>query len=68
MLNNAFEDADAFRKMLDKVATRSEIERMVMAQRVINPEIQAWNAEIERKRAEKKARKAQHTKALDGLR
>ena len=66
MLNRAIGDADAFTKMLQKVQ-RSDTERM-QAMRAIDPEIVAWNAEVDRKRAEKKARKAQHTKALDGLR
>ena len=34
----------------------------------VNAEVQAWNAEVDRRRAEKKARKAQHTKALHALR
>ena len=66
MLNRAIGDADAFTKILQKVQ-RSDTERM-QAVRAIDPEVAVWNAEVERKRAEKKARKAQHTKALDGLR
>jgi len=66
MLNRAIGDADAFTKMLQKVQ-RSETER-IQEVRALDPEVAAWNAEVERKRAEKKARKAQHTKALNGLR
>lgn len=66
MLNRAIGDADAFTKMLQKVQ-RSDTERM-QAVRALDPEVQEWNAEVDRKRAEKKARKAQHVKALDGLR
>jgi len=66
MLNRAIGDADAFTKMLQKVQ-RSDTER-IQELRALDPEMAAWNAEVERKRAEKKARKAQHTKALEGLR
>ena len=66
MLNRAIGDADAFTKMLQKVQ-RIDTERM-QAVRATDPEVAAWNAEVERKRAERKARKTQHTKALDGLR
>ena len=66
MLNRAIDDADAFTKMLQKVQ-RSDTER-IQELRALDPEMAAWNAEVERKRAEKKARKAQHTKALEGLR
>jgi len=66
MLNRAIGDADAFTKMLQKVQ-RSDTER-IQELRALDPEVAAWNAEVERKRAEKKARKAQHTKALNGLR
>ena len=66
MLNRAIGDADAFTKMLQKMQ-RSDTERM-QAVRALDPEVEAWNADVERKRAEKKARKAQHTKALDVLR
>lgn len=66
MLNRAIDDADAFTKMLQKVQ-RSDTER-IQELRALDPEVAAWNAEVERKRAEKKARKAQHTKALEGLR
>jgi hypothetical protein len=57
-INTAFEDADAFRKMLDKVQ-RTDTERAQFVQRAISPEVQQWNAEVDRKRAEKKARKTQ---------
>ena len=67
MLNRAIGDADAFTKMLQKVQ-RSDTERMKAVQRMLDPEVAAWNAEVERKRAEKKARKAQHTKALESVR
>ena len=66
MLNRAIDDADAVTKMLQKVQ-RSDTER-IQELRALDPEVAAWNAEVERKRAEKKARKAQHTKALEGLR
>lgn len=66
MLNRAIGDADAFTKMLQKVQ-RNDTER-IQEVRALDPEAAAWNAEVERKRAEKKARKAQHTKALNGLR
>ena len=66
MLNRAIGDADAFTKMLQKVQ-RIDTERM-QAVRATDPEVAAWNAEVERKRAERKARKTQYTKALDGLR
>ena len=66
MLNRAIGDADAFTKMLQKVQ-RSDTER-IQELRALDPEVAAWNAKVERKRAEKKARKAQHTKALNGLR
>ena len=66
MLNRAIGDVDAFTKMLQKVQ-RSDTERM-QAARALDPGVEAWNADVERKRAEKKARKTQHTKALDGLR
>lgn len=66
MLNRAIGDADAFTKMLEKV---SRTNGQVVTRGVpVSREVEAWNAEVERKRAEKKARKAQHTKALDGLR
>ena len=67
MLNRAIGDADAFTKMLEKVQ-RTDTERAQMVQRMLSPEVANWNAEVERKRAEKKARKAQHTKALEGMR
>ena len=66
MFNQAIEDAAAFKDLLTKIQ-RSDTERM-QAVCVIDPEREAWNKEVERKRAQKKARKAQHTKALDGLR
>lgn len=66
ILNRATEDADAFTKMMEK-AQRSEVQR-VQAVRALEQEVAEWNALVERRRAEKKARKAQLTKALDGLR
>ncbi len=69
MLNRATEDAAAFQDLLRKVQ-QSDTERMQAVARITaaSPEVLAWNAEVDRKRVEKKARKAQHTKALDGLR
>jgi transketolase len=67
MLNRAIGDADAFSKMLQKVQ-RTDTERAQQVQRMLAPEVANWNAEVERKRAEKKARKAQHTKAINDLR
>ena len=67
MLNRAIGDADVFAKMLQKVQ-RIEDYQIQLIQALMTPEVTAWNAEVDRKHAEKKARKAQHTKALDGLR
>ena len=61
MLNRAIGDADAFTKMLQKVQS-SDTDRAQAVQSVLDPEVVAWNAEVDRKRAEKKARKAQRTK------
>lgn len=52
MLNRATEDAAAFRGMLDKV-TRVPVQPVSRA----SPEVIAWNAEVDRKRAAKKAGK-----------
>lgn len=66
MLNRATEDAAAFKDLLRKVQ-QSDTER-IRAVTPATPEVLAWNAEVERKLAEKKARKAQLTKALESLR
>ena len=66
MLNRAIGDADVFKKMLQKVQRTDT--QLMQAARPSDPEVAAWNAEVERKRAEKKARKQQHTKAINGLR
>lgn len=66
MLNRAIEDASAFKDMMRKVA-HGEAEA-IKAVSQATPEVVAWNAEVDRKRAEKKARKAQHMKALNDLR
>lgn len=66
-LNNAIEGAAAFRDLMRKVES-SETAVRIQAQRAVDPEAAAWNAEVDRKRVEKKARKAQHVGALNGLR
>lgn len=66
MLNRAIGDADAFTKMMSKATGQRDAERSAVIH--ASQEVLEWNAEVERKRAEKKARKAQHTKALNGLR
>lgn len=52
-LNRAIGDADAFTKMLEKVARRDRTQ----APTLNPPDVLEWNAEVERKRAEKLARK-----------
>lgn len=51
MLNRATEDAAAFKDLLRKVQQTDP------AVTLASPEVRVWNEEIERKRAEKKARK-----------
>jgi len=54
MLNRAIGDAAAFTDMLRKIRHgETVIKRDLQA----SPEVRAWNAEVDRKRAEKKARK-----------
>lgn len=65
-MSEAIEGVAAFSDMMKKIAHADE--RVYAAKAAQDQEIAAWNAEVDRKRAEKKARKAQHTKALDGLR
>lgn len=67
-LNKAIDGAAAFKDMLNKIQ-RGDTERLSAVMRsTASPEVLEWNKEVDRKRAEKKALKAQHTKALDGLR
>ena len=54
-INRAIEDADAFRKIMTKVQ-RTPIESPTPP--ALRAEIKAWNLEVERKRAERKARRA----------
>lgn len=53
MLNKAVEDADAFMKMMGRLERPAPPTQRVAASR----EVADWNAEVDRKRAEKKARK-----------
>lgn len=60
-VNRAFEGADAFSKMLQKVQHGAAEQRQAVA-RANSPEVQQWNAEVDRKRAEKLARRAAKAK------
>lgn len=51
MLNRAIDGAALFKDMMNKV------ERAATPTVPTDPAVAAWNAEVERKRAEKKARK-----------
>ena len=57
MFNRAVEGAAAFKELLRKVQVSGEDERAAV-QSLASSEVVAWNAEVERKRAEKKARQA----------
>jgi putative NADPH-quinone reductase len=57
MLNRATEDAAAFKDLLTKIQ-RSPAER-IRAACSTDPEILAWNAEVDRKKAEKALRKVE---------
>lgn len=63
MLNRAIGDADAFTKMLEK-ATHGRHQPRAAAGPT-DPETQAWNEAVDRKKAEKKAAKAK--RALSGV-
>jgi hypothetical protein len=55
-LNRAIEGADTFRKMMTKVQSSTPLESPTPL--ALLAEIEAWNREVERKRAERKARRA----------
>lgn len=54
MMNRAIEDADAFRKMMQKVE-HGEPRKRVQVVAALSTEVRDWNAEVDRKRAAKMA-------------
>lgn len=55
-INRAIEDADAFRKILTQVQRTTPQQSPTPP--ALRAEIEAWNQEVERKRAERQARRA----------
>ncbi len=56
-INEAIEGADAFTKMMEKTVERRVATRVAVAPNPVHREVAEWNAAVEKKKAEKLARK-----------